>query len=191
MKRNVVLLSCILLYLINFSIIKAQTKYVCQAKSSKVTIMGTSTLHDWEVEATDFNSWALINTDDQNNYVIQEGEAIFYANEIKSESSLMDKKTHEALKSDKYPTINFIPNQPTRIHLNKNSSITGNLTIAGKTNEVNLPVTLSFVDHHITISSKLKIKLSDYGIKPPTAMFGTIKCGNEVVIESTLLYEKM
>ncbi len=191
MKKNVVLLSCILLYLINIGITKAQTKYVCQAKSSKVTIKGTSTLHDWEVESTDFNSWALIDIDDHNNYVIQEGEAIFYADEIKSESSLMDKKTHDALKSDKYPNITFIPNQLTRIPHNIESTIPGNLTIAGVTNEVNLPVTLSLVNHHITISSKLKIKLSDYGIKLPTAMFGTIKCGNEVIIESTLLYEIM
>ena len=55
------------------------------------------------------------------------------------------------------------------------------MTIAGVTRDVQIPMTLKVVDKsHLRISGKLGMKMSDFKVKPPHALFGMIKSGDAI-----------
>ncbi len=149
-----------------------------------ITISGTSTLHDWEsfVESP-------------------KGEYVFDEKTIKSltinipvtsikskqEEKLMDKKTYEALNSDKNPTILFQLTEPATPVINGSEAqviLTGNLTIAGITKKISIK---SSGKKNSTgayqFSGVVPLKMSDYKIKPPVAMLGLIKTGDAINIK--------
>ena len=45
-------------------------------------------------------------------------------------------------------------------------------------------------DKQFQVKGEVPLKMSDFGIDPPTAMMGTLKTGNEVVIKYNLEFEK-
>lgn len=57
----------------------------------------------------------------------------------------------------------------------------GKLTIAGKTKLTDLVATLTYNAGNKTFNctGTKKLKMSEYGVKPPTAMMGTIKTGDD------------
>jgi polyisoprenoid-binding protein YceI len=113
---------------------------------------------------------------------------IMEVNSIKStEGSTMDNKTYEALKSDKFPQISFLLTEPVlAIPGGANAySVTakGTLTIAGVTKIVSMPIKISEdADKKITVEGIQKVKMSDYGIQAPTAIFGVLKTGDVITI---------
>jgi polyisoprenoid-binding protein YceI len=66
---------------------------------------------------------------------------------------------------------------------NYDINTTGYLTIAGTTNKIDL-YALGKVgsDGSITFSGSKKLKMTDYKIKPPTALMGTMTTGDEIEI---------
>src|ERR1700734_504534 len=100
-----------------------------------------------------------------------------------SEGSMMNNNTYKALKADKNPEIIFRITTPvTSIKAGLPTttiSVKGNLTIAGVTNPVTMQVNASIQDHTVlSFEGSQIIKMSDYGVTPPTAFFGMLKTGN-------------
>jgi polyisoprenoid-binding protein YceI len=59
----------------------------------------------------------------------------------------------------------------------------GKLTIAGVTRDVTMQISGTRDSGGMYfLTGQLPIRMSDYGIKPPTAMMGTIKTGNDVKV---------
>ncbi|MEP1791697.1 YceI family protein, partial [Reichenbachiella sp.] len=58
----------------------------------------------------------------------------------------------------------------------------GELLIAGKSNEIPVRLTINNTSK-LSVSGSIKIKMTDYGITPPTAVFGTIKTGDDITIQ--------
>ncbi|MEQ8807891.1 MAG: YceI family protein, partial [Imperialibacter sp.] len=66
----------------------------------------------------------------------------------------------------------------------------GNLTIAGKTNAVTLPVAgKRDANGKYSFEGSYKLNMKDYDMEPPTAMFGQIVTGEEVEISVNLIVE--
>lgn len=59
----------------------------------------------------------------------------------------------------------------------------GTLSLGGVTNTVEIPMTGHLKDNEIIVSGEKGLLMSDYGIKPPTLMFGRIKVVDEVIIK--------
>ena len=103
----------------------------------------------------------------------------------------MDGKTYKALEGDKHPKITFKSAENISVSANTATKIKGQLSIAGKTKEVELPFTLQDAsDSTVKIAGKMPVKMSDFGIDPPTAMMGALKTGDEVVISYDLTLKK-
>lgn len=160
------------------------------SKGSWVRIEGTSSLHDWTVESTSING--DLTTAPFSQWVNGQARRIDSAAtvsipviSIKSEHKKMDKLMAEALKSSTNPTIRYelskavLANPGSKFVLNTG----GKLTIAGVTRDVDMQVTgVRDTTGAWVFTGQLPIRMSDYGIKPPTAMMGTIKTGNDVRI---------
>jgi len=160
------------------------------AKGSFVKVEGTSSLHDWtiegpsingEVKALPFAQWS----NGRIGVISSEVSVAIPVSSIKSKNSKMDKLMAGALKADKNPTIKY---QLTRAVLATPGAkfvltTGGKLTIAGVTRDVNMDVTgTREANGKYVLTGQMPVRMSDYGIKPPTAMLGTIRTGNDVKV---------
>ncbi|HEX7807571.1 MAG TPA: YceI family protein, partial [Thermoanaerobaculia bacterium] len=154
-------------------------------KGSLIRIEGTSTLHEWTMEGTTINGTIVAPTIEQWRNDASNVAVTIPVTSIKSEHAKMDKLMAEALKANTNPTINY---QLTNAVLSQSTpalllETRGKLTIAGVTRDVAMQVkgTREPAGAYV-LTGQLPIRMSDYGIKPPTAMMGTIKTGNDVKV---------
>jgi len=182
------------LFLTNTAESISQTSYILNPANSKMTILGTSSLHDWEMEVTDIDFSTTLLIDGKVISGIQDTYFSCTTTSIVSDYKLMDKKTYDALKAEEFSSIEF------RIINGKISLITGNefsgtvtgyLSIAGQTKEVNVPFRGNLLNNgQLDLEGKVNLKMSEFGIDPPKAMAGTLKTGDEVSIVYALKLEK-
>lgn len=104
---------------------------------------------------------------------------------------MMDKNTYKALNTKKYPNITFVlssGNVTAQGSNNYQLKGMGKLTIAGNTLVTDMVVNMKYnpADKSFTCTGVKKFKMTDYGVKPPTAMMGTIKTGDAISIAYTL-----
>lgn len=158
------------------------------AEESKMTIAGTSSLHDWESDVGQIDGTAQINITSGNQLTIENLSLSIPVTSIKSGKSSMDKNTYEALKEENHPEITFLMTDHTMNNGNQVQA-RGKLTIAGVTKEVNIKATYQMVgEDKINFTGTLPIDMTDYNIEPPTAVFGTIKTGKDVTIQYDILF---
>ena len=104
----------------------------------------------------------------------------------------MDKKCYDALKSDKFPNISYelksVNDMKSTGSGTYSAVFNGNLTIAGNTKNVPINVTINATTGSITIKGRKAIKMTDFGVEPPTALLGTIKTGDDITIDFNLNY---
>jgi polyisoprenoid-binding protein YceI len=150
---------------------------------SKMIITGTSTLHDWTSEVTMSKGTASFIADQGKITGISRLSLEIPIESIKNDKSLMNTKTYEALRSDEFPVIRF--NMVKLVKFSGNSmTASGTLTIAGKSREIELFVDLlKTVDDKIIVRGEKSLKMSDFGVEPPTALMGTIKTGDEITVK--------
>jgi polyisoprenoid-binding protein YceI len=149
-----------------------------------ISITGTSTLHDWESKVEQSTGEYLI---DQK--IIKSLTINIPVLSIKSkdEEKLMDKKTYEALNSDKNPNIIFQLTEPaTPVFSDSNAEVTltGNLTIAGVTKKITIKSSAKKSSSDaFRFTGSVPIKMSDYKIKAPVAMLGLIRTGDLITVK--------
>jgi polyisoprenoid-binding protein YceI len=157
-------------------------------KGAFVRIEGTSTLHEWKMESTAINGQITAPPIAQwTSGAPVDGDATVAipVTSLKSEHAKMDKIMADALKAAKNPNIKYeltsaVVAQPGATFL---LDTRGKLTIAGVTRDVEMKVS-GIRDSAGTyfLTGQVPIRMTDYGIKPPTAMMGTIKTGNDVKV---------
>jgi polyisoprenoid-binding protein YceI len=162
---------------------------------SKVKIDGTSTIHDWTVEggiiagAMELDSaFSADPTKAKPGKVDAKVEATIPVRTIKSGKNNMDAVMHGALKQAQHPTIRY---RLTELNLKETPKSAngpwlfdskGELTVAGVTNKVAFPVTMTRTDKTIKTTGSTAVKMTSFGIQPPspTGTFGIIKTGDDV-----------
>jgi polyisoprenoid-binding protein YceI len=192
MKRIFLRIS-ILLALLTNGIVSAisQQSVRLLPTDSRIIITGTSNLHDWEETVTQFDI-ALVMKFEKNEILgIDHVHFNCKSGSISSDYSLMTNKTMDALRTDKYPEIVF-----TMVSIAKLTSVngkfsgilTGDLDLAGVTKRINIAFSGNYENYIIKITAVKDINLNDFKIKPPTAMMGTLKTGENVVISFQLQF---
>lgn len=174
-----------LLAIISFTSAFGQNNYEIK-EGSTLQVNGTSSLHAWSMEQETFSGSIKI-AQTSNTLVLQEGIITCKAEELKSESSIMNNKAYDALKTEKHPIITFRLTTAQTLHFAKDattSTLDGTLTIAGVSKKSTLIYSAKRLeDNSISLTGTTNIKMSDFNISPPTAMFGTIKTGDEIEIK--------
>lgn len=154
-------------------------------QGSVVAVEGTSTLHAWKMETAKING--TINTPATAVVTIP-------VTSLKSEHARMDKLMAEALKAKAHPEIRYEMTSSTPAPADANAFVLktqGKLTIAGVTRDVAFDVQGSRnADGKYTLVGTTRIKMTQYGIKPPTAMMGTIKTGDDVKVTFRWVVER-
>lgn len=186
----------IIIYGIAFSgFLQAQEVY--KTADPDVKVLGTSSLHNWSMEAKDVSCSAKFNFAPGNNSwpeSLTSLELSIPIHNLKSGESLMDSRAYSALKADKFSNITYtlvsatiVPGQKSQF-LVKSS---GNLTIAGVTRPAELTVGCQMnADGSIACSGSGQLKMTDYQIKPPVFMLGALKTGDLLTINFSLTLKK-
>ncbi len=185
------LMSTIALLLIQNSVL-GQQQFKSISSTSKLVVSGTSTVHDWEMEAENFNCEANLSLNENSITAISNIDFSCPVENIKSDNKIMDNKTYKALNSSKYPEISFKLNNKGTVESNSNiMSVGGTLTINNTKKEVTVPFTSEKTKQgQILVKGEIPLKMSDFGIDPPTAMLGTLKTGDEIKVSYEILLEK-
>ncbi|MCC7245438.1 MAG: YceI family protein [Saprospiraceae bacterium] len=152
-----------------------------------LAIQGTSNLHDWESTAKTMNGTGSMQTEGGKLKAIQSLYVEIPVKSIKStKGSIMDGKTYDALKSGSNPNIIFKLERVsglTQSGGNYDIKATGSLTIAGASKQIDLNVRgTQNGAGSFTFSGSKSLKMTDFNIKPPTALFGTLTTGDDVKI---------
>jgi len=152
-----------------------------------VSIHGTFSIHSWAetVQKVSGELVGAVNAD--GSAAIQSIRMVMEVRSIKSDmGSVMDNKTFKALKADADPVITFSVSVPFTIRRSAPSdtvSLPGHLTLAGITRPVIMRV-MSFKASQRTLSieGKENIKMTDFGVKPPSALFGVMRASPDITI---------
>lgn len=191
-KNKVVIL---IVSLLIAQVLPAQEKYKLVQDKSTLKVKGTSTVHDWEMVAEKVNSELLVAFNGQNNFEFKDVSVACQAEKILSDNSIMDSKTHKALKASKHPTISFKMRSLSNFKINDSSfsgELTGYVKIAGVTKQLKFKFSGNIISKDkIQVNGVVPLKMSDFNIEPPTAMLGALKTGNEVEVEYTFYFNKI
>jgi polyisoprenoid-binding protein YceI len=116
---------------------------------------------------------------------------------LDTDKSSMNDNMYDALKADDNPNITYELTKvssgvlPSVAGDSVQLSTTGVLSIAGKQNVIEMNVVGSLTkDGKVQFKGQKKIKMTDFGVDPPTMLFGTIRTGDEVTIKFDLLLAK-
>jgi polyisoprenoid-binding protein YceI len=170
----------------------AQTPF--QAQSVTIKLNGTSNLHDWVMNSAKGTSQAVFVVDGSDKVSsITKLNFVMPVKSLKSEHTGMDNNTYKALKEGDYKDISFVGTNAHITSIGNNSyqiKCTGKLTIAGTTKETELVATGKYnpADKSLTVTGVQKFNMTEFGVKPPTALLGSIKTGDAVSITYTLKY---
>lgn len=177
----------------------AQEITLTAQESSSMIIDGDSNVHDWEAQVTEVNG----------TLVFQNIEALSAENltpesfksltltipveGIDAESGGLKKNIHKYMEKDDYPNVTFELNNVIEV-TNQNGAllITGNGVITAKGNSytADMQVTANIQDGSIQFTGEKQLLMTDFGIDPPTAVFGTIRSKDEVIIKFDVTFSR-
>lgn len=193
-KQTIVLIVFCLSYITQVAV--AQSPYtISDSKSNAMKLSGTSSLHDWDMNAHAFTGKAQFDFkkgDDQTLVGLNSLTFSLLATNLKSDKNGLDKNAYEALHTDKHKNIMYTL-LTAKVSLEKDHKFliktTGNLTISGITNEVAMDVyCVVNKDATINCSGSEALKMSDYKVEPPSFMWGAMKTGDDVKLDFTMVY---
>jgi polyisoprenoid-binding protein YceI len=169
---------------------------------SKMRIEGTSTIHDWQAECPFISGYVEAGA----NFPLEPGQAatagkidakvemFITARSLKSKekdgklySDKMDEIMWEKLKAQQSPKIQFRLSELTLKEpaaskdAPYNCEAKGELTVAGVTNKLTMPVQITPLgDKKVKISGTTTVKMTDFKIEPPNPIGFGIKTGDDV-----------
>jgi polyisoprenoid-binding protein YceI len=172
------------------SVTSAQTKAPLAIDTARVTIAGTSNIHEYTATTTTARvarvkvgaaaTGAAFWDEVVKPGALEAFELVIPAASLSSPKAGLDKNMHKALKVEQHPEILFrlarLEGPPEALRA------AGTLRIAGVEREVVLLLQTERRDGALVVKGRLPILMTDYGIKPPTAMLGMLKTDPKVTV---------
>jgi len=164
---------------------------------SRLWVEGGSNLHDWSCKASSVD--AAIEVDDAffktktvSATSLKRVQVKVPVRNLKCGNGKMDNNLYKALKADDASEISYslatfdvVPGATTDSFTVK---AVGALTIAGTEKTLTMDVTAARLpDGSIRAEGALPLLMTDFGVKPPTALLGTLRTDNKITVKFSLL----
>jgi polyisoprenoid-binding protein YceI len=173
-----------------------ETTRVSVAPESKLWIEGTSNLHGWSCKAEKLEAAIEMDKAAATALNVAAPKAVKRVDvkvpvrSLKCNHNGMDGNVYKALKADESPEISYILASLEAVPGDASSytlKTVGTLKVAGKENRIQMDVSAHRLpDGTLKATGMVPIKMTDYGIQPPTAIFGRLKTGDEVKVNFEL-----
>jgi len=161
--------------------------------SARITICGTSNIHTYTASTTTVRltrsqvASAFAETEFWSEVLrpgaIEAFEVAIPAATLTSPKEGLDKNMHKALKVQEYADITFrLVRLETANKADGGAHAIGMLRIAGVEKEVAIDITTKRKGSTLLVQGAVDMLMTDYGIKPPTAMLGMLKTDAKVTV---------
>ena len=164
--------------------------------TSEVTIDGTSSMHPFHCKTNKIMAYVDVDpgyTKDLTKVArpITSVKVNIVVRTLTCGNGQMDKNLYSTLNVDKNPIIKYTMSgydilgtaSPTTFV----AQTTGTLTISGQEKSIAMKINAARLsDGKATAQGEQEVLMTDFGIKPPSFMFGTLKVGNEIKVKFNL-----
>lgn len=190
----------ILLLTLTTGVVSAQDVTLKLQPDSDISIEGTSNVRDWDANVTTIHAELILSG-------LEEGEELqnFSPDHFKKLTLNIPVKSIDAggrsltnniqkyLKKDDYPNITFELNKIIDIQVNDSGVILtadGVINAAGKDQTVTMNVNAERNNQGaIVFSGTQELKMTDFDIDPPTAVFGTVRAVDEISVQYSVIFQ--
>ncbi len=159
-------------------------------KSFLAELSGTSNLHDWTATVNSLEGTCLCTETE----ITKISMTIDATTLESSKGSIMDNTMSNALKADDYPTITLTSLSFKFISENNGTikySGIGTFKIAGVSKSISITTIYKKLQNgNFEVSGSFDILMTDYGIEPPTALFGSLQTADKVNISYKIVFQK-
>jgi polyisoprenoid-binding protein YceI len=178
-----------------------QTKMSVQPES-KIVLAGGSNVHDWACKSSAFQATIEMDSAYQTlpmtelTKPIRKVAVTIPVKSLKCGKGKMDENMYKALREPQFPEIKYelASYEVDAARTTRDSFVAktvGDLTVAGTTARVEIPITALRKDGgSMAGEGTLNLKMTDFGIKPPVALLGTLRTKNEITISFNVLLDK-
>ena len=191
MKKTKLLPYLLLFVFITTPFFVQAQKLTLDNETSFLQVLGTSSLHDWHVQAEKQSGNLVLS--DADKLAISSLTFSVESESLKSGKSAMDKKTFEALNTNKFKTIEFTLTEVLSINKKTDKrfdiSASGNLVINGVKKPITLKFSIEKNDKVYILEGSHKLLMTTFGIAPPKALLGTIKTGDEIEVKFKSIFK--
>ncbi len=177
--------------------ISAQTQHlkIDPEFSPQVYITGTSSLHDWKVTGSGILEvpQELDMTPNHESGIPNFSFKVPVDSLDGGRGSSMNNKILTAFNAAENPYITYQQTAPAQVQQNAGSpnltvTSTGNLSMAGVQKTINVSVQGQVENGQVIFKGSKPLKITDYAMTPPSAMFGQIKTHDDVVVHFEFRY---
>ena len=164
---------------------------------SELSFEGTSTLHAFHCKTTTMTAAVQVDPAyaatklSQVKQPIKTVELVIPVMSIKCGSGGLEDNMYKTLKADKFPEIRYTLSTyeiPSSTDDDVTLQSIGTLTVAGQSKTIAMSIKAErSSDGSATASGTQDVLMTDFGIKPPVFMLGTLRTGNKVVVSFKLL----
>lgn len=164
---------------------------------SELTFEGTSTLHAFHCKTTKLE--VTVNVDptymearlSKLNRPLKTVDVVIPVKSLSCGNEGLEKNMFKTLKADKYPEIRYQLSTYQIAGAATDDAMTlqavGTLTIAGQEKTIEMLVKTSRgTDGNAIATGTQSVLMTDFGIKPPVFMLGTLKTGNKITVSFKL-----
>jgi polyisoprenoid-binding protein YceI len=162
---------------------------------SEVTVEGTSTMHDFHCKTNKIMAYVDVDpgyTKDLTKIAkpIVSVKVNILVNTLKCGNGTMDKNLYSTLNAEKTPMITYTLSGYDILNglsASFAANTKGSLKISGTEKLVDMKINASRLSEgKVTAEGEETLLMTDFGIKPPAFMLGTLKVGNEVKVKFNL-----
>ena len=190
-----ILISCLVAVLLGTSVAQAQ-RYIV-SDTSELWLSGTSSVNSFECEAETLRFDYDVDHDiEGSGFVIPGVSLVVPVHDLDCHNRRMNRDLQKALQADTYPEIRLdvfrmdlvpeaadagMPDSP-------QVAFHGVMTLAGVSRDVRILVT-GWIDETRRLHGEgtLDVKMTDFNVEPPTALFGLVKAHDDISIRFHLM----
>jgi len=164
---------------------------------SEVTIEGTSSMHAFHCKTNKIMAYVDVDpgyTKDLTKVArpIASVKVNIVVRTLTCGNGQMDKNMYSTLNADQNPIIKYTMSGYDILGTASPTSFvaqtTGTLTISGQDKSIAMKINAARLsDGKATAQGEQDVLMTDFGIKPPSFMFGTLKVGNEIKVKFNLI----
>lgn len=165
--------------------------------TSEVSIEGTSSLHAFHCKTNKINAYVDVDpgyTKDLTKVArpIVSVKVNIVVRTLSCGNGQMDKNMYATLDADKNPLIKYTMSNYDILDGTKSpasfvANTTGTLMVSGQEKVITMKINAERLsDGKATAQAEETLLMTDFGIKPPSFMFGTLKVGNEITVKFNL-----
>ncbi len=173
---------------------QSAAEYRLKDNAYSIQIKGTSNVHDWTMKAEKMEGVATVDWGQQGPADFNKVHITVQAKTLESGKRIMNNKSHDALKVEQYPAITFELISVSELQSNGkkfSGKATGTMKIAGESSIMTVPFQGKILDKDtFRVEGNFSLKMKEFGIKPPKAMLGTLKTGNEVTLSYQMTFNQ-